>query len=372
MNAFPARPVPMTLIALVIVAMLAGLAAGAIAWRWRRPRRRAEDGGGGGAFPLGCGAWIPQAATGLALTLAFAVIVLGGLVLAVLAYLVRGNTEVVRIDSGVAEWGARNASGFTTDVLTAITHVGEPTVVIALAALVAIAETIRTRSRWVLPFMALVVAGNGLITTTIKQLADRARPTLNPIAETLGPSFPSGHSSWSAAFLAATALLATRGRNRRARALIAGACAAAAVSVAATRVLLDVHWLSDVIAGLALGSAWFCVCAIACGGRLLRFGAPAEQAERKHDSAVAAGAPAWRVATPDPVALLAGSGSVARLGRCEGRQLERASTRRAWPHQPRDRRRARHQRQDRVVRVLLGALSKAPRIRVRARRLPRT
>ena len=277
----------MTLIALVIVAMLAGLAAGAIAWRWAgragAPRTEAVIARSRWARRLD-----PQAATGLALTLAFAVIVLGGLVVAVLAYLVRGSTEVVRIDSGVAEWGARNASGFTTDVLTAISHVGEPTVVIALAALVAIAETIRTRNRWVLPFMALVVAGNGLITTTIKQLADRARPPLNPIAQSLGPSFPSGHSSWSAAFLAATALLATRGRNRRARALIAGACAAAAVSIAATRVLLDVHWLSDVIAGLAVGSAWFCVCAIACGGRLLRFGAPAEQAERKHDAAVAA------------------------------------------------------------------------------------
>ena len=68
----------------------------------------------------------PQAATGLALTLAFAVIVLGGLVLGVLAYLVRGNTEVVRIDSGVADGAPANASGFTTDVLTAITHSASP------------------------------------------------------------------------------------------------------------------------------------------------------------------------------------------------------------------------------------------------------
>jgi len=42
-----------------------------------------------------------------------------------------------------------------------------------------------------------------------------------------------------------------------------------------------VHWLSDVIAGLALGYAWFAVCAIAFGGRLLRFGAPAEEAVRE-------------------------------------------------------------------------------------------
>ena len=45
--------------------------------------------------------------------------------------------------------------------------------------------------------------------------------------------------------------------------------------VAGSRVLLDVHWLSDVIAGLALGSAWFSVCVVAFGGRLLECGAGA-------------------------------------------------------------------------------------------------
>ena len=59
----------------------------------------------------------------------------------------------------------------------------------------------------------------------------------------------------------------------------AGGAVAIAVAVAASRVFLDVHWLSDVIGGLALGWAWFALCGIAFGGRLLRFGAGAEVAE---------------------------------------------------------------------------------------------
>ena len=103
---------------------------------------------------------------------------------------------------------------------------------------------------------------------------------VTPIAETLGPSFPSGHSSWTAAFFAAAALLIGRGRSPRARSAIAGVAAALVVMVAGSRVLLGVHWLSDVIAGMAIGLAWFCVCAVAFGGRLVRFGAAADEAAR--------------------------------------------------------------------------------------------
>jgi undecaprenyl-diphosphatase len=45
-------------------------------------------------------------------------------------------------------------------------------------------------------------------------------------------------------------------------------------------VLLDFHWLTDVIGGLLLGWAWFSICAVAFGGRLLVFGATAEVAAR--------------------------------------------------------------------------------------------
>ena len=129
-----------------------------------------------------------------------------------------------------------------------------------------------------MPFLLVVLAGNELVTTGIKDLVDRARPTLNPVAQTLGPSFPSGHSSTAAAFYAALALMLARGRRPRVRALLAGTAAAIAIAVAASRVLLDVHWLSDVIAGVLLGWAWFALSAVAFGGRRVHFAEPMERA----------------------------------------------------------------------------------------------
>ena len=282
----------MTLLLLLIAAGVAG------------PRRRPRS---PGASPRGPGAYTarpaaeaaarrpglrtalgrrldPGTATGLALTAALVLIAGGGLVLAVLAHLVRGDTDLVRLDASVATWGDRHMTPLAHDGLDAVTTLGEPTVVAVLAAVVAVAETVRTRSRWVVPFVLVVVAGNGILTTTVKHLADRVRPDVNAVAATLGPSFPSGHSSWSIAFFAASALLLGRGRDGRTRAWLAGAAGALTVLVAGSRVLLSVHWLSDVIAGLALGAAWFAVCAIAFGGRLLRFGAPAEAAVRARTS----------------------------------------------------------------------------------------
>ena len=270
----------MSLTVLVITAASFGVLTGAAARLYgRRSTRREppsqavaeETGRVLGRFTGLPGRLAPRAATSLALTIALVAVAVFGVALAALAFLVRGRTPL-GIDSSAEAWADRHASATSTDVLELLTHLGDPPVVVALAAVLGAVETYRTRSRWVLPFLAVVVAGNGFLTTTIKELADRVRPALNPVAETLGPSFPSGHSSWSAAFWAAAALLLTRQRPPKWRPVIIGACAAMAAAVGATRVLLGVHWVTDVAAGLALGWMWFAGCAVAFGGRRLRFG----------------------------------------------------------------------------------------------------
>ena len=220
----------------------------------------------------------PAMATGLALSAAVATMIVGGFVVGVLALLVRGNSTLSGIDSSVADWGNAHATHLSTRLLYWVTDLGDWPIAPLIGIPILLYEWRRAPSRYLFPFLLLVYAGDKGITNGIKALVDRARPTLNPIAETLGPSFPSGHSSTAASFYAALALILARRRGARVRALLAGSAAAIAVAVASSRVLLDVHWLSDVIAGVMLGWAWFALCAVAFGGRRLSFAEPLKQA----------------------------------------------------------------------------------------------
>lgn len=220
----------------------------------------------------------PALATGLALTAAVVIMIGGGLVVAVLTYLVRGNSTLASIDSSAADWGHDHATGLSTRMLYWVTDLGDWPIVPLIGIAVLLFEWRRAPSRYLLLFLFAVFAGDKLVTNGIKYLVDRARPTLNPIAETFGPSFPSGHSSTAASFYAALALILARRRTARVRALLAGSAGGIAVAVASSRVLLDVHWLSDVIAGVLVGWAWFALCSIAFGGRQMHFAEPMERA----------------------------------------------------------------------------------------------
>jgi undecaprenyl-diphosphatase len=221
----------------------------------------------------------PAALTGLALTVAAAIVVIGGLAVGLLLVMVRREVGFARWDLSAASWGAKHATDISTEVMRNLSMVGGTAGLLVIVLVTAVLEYRRIPSRAVLAFLAAVAIGQNLLANGIKALVDRARPNLSQLTGFAGSSFPSGHSTAAAAVLAAVALVVSRRRSPRGRALIAGTAAGLAAVVATTRVFLGVHWLTDVMAGLALGWAWFALCSIAFGGRILRFGAPVIVAE---------------------------------------------------------------------------------------------
>jgi undecaprenyl-diphosphatase len=221
----------------------------------------------------------PSILTGVALTVAAAVVVLGGLAVGVLLLMVRREVGFARWDLSAASWGAEHASDVSSQFLRNVSLIGGTVGIIVIVVVTAVLEYRRIPSRAIIAFLVAVAVGQNLLANGIKLLVDRARPDVSQLTGFSGSSFPSGHSTAAAAVLAGVALVISRRRSPRVRAVIAGAAAGLAAAVAATRVFLGVHWLTDVMAGLALGWAWFALCSIAFGGRIMRFGAPVIMAE---------------------------------------------------------------------------------------------
>lgn len=117
--------------------------------------------------------------------------------------------------------------------------------------------------RRALAHLLVATAGGGLLTATLKQLVGRARPDLVAhLVAVHSPSFPSGHAADTAFVFATLAMVAASpGTAPAERRYLMAAALLLSVSVGVTRVILGVHWPSDVLAGWAIGGLWAAACA---------------------------------------------------------------------------------------------------------------
>jgi undecaprenyl-diphosphatase len=215
----------------------------------------------------------------LALTAALIVLVAGVVAFGLLIWMIRTNIGFAHFDLGAARFAAKHATPASTQALRDLSQLGGAAVLGPLAVVMCLAVVRRDRLVAVATFLLLSVGGQFAVVDLIKWIVDRARPNIDRLTGFSGPSFPSGHAAASAASFAAFALLLGIGRAPRTKATLAAVAVALAVGIASSRVFLGVHWLTDVLGGLAFGWTWFAVCSIAFGGRLLHFGAPVEQAQ---------------------------------------------------------------------------------------------
>ena len=141
-------------------------------------------------------------------------------------------------------------------VVKAVTWLGSDgvlwTVIVSCTLLLAI------RRRWRLAGY-LVVTGAGALTLDpiLKSLVGRLRPVVaHPIAHGGGNSFPSGHSLGSIVCYGAVLLVFLPAVRRRWRTRVTAFVVVLVAAIGISRLLLGVHYISDVLGGWALGVTW--------------------------------------------------------------------------------------------------------------------
>jgi undecaprenyl-diphosphatase len=175
-----------------------------------------------------------------------------------LAYVVaRGSTR--QLDLSLLAFFRTHQPDWLHVPLLAVTWLGNASTLIAIVTLSVIGFWRAGRFRP--DGLTLLIAGLGgwLLLESIKWLFQRPRPEAGVLVVT-GYSFPSGHAYLSLTLYSLLAHLLSRGASRKRRAISLGAAIAGALLIGSSRVLLGVHYPSDVLAGFAAAIPWLWGC----------------------------------------------------------------------------------------------------------------
>ena len=158
-------------------------------------------------------------------------------------------------------------------VFALLTHFGDTLTLTGLCMVGALA-LLRQRRYGLCVGWVLAFVGNAGLNQVLKSIFERTRPVHdNGLAFADGWSFPSGHASGSVVAYGMLAYLLVRllpARHAPAHLPIVAAAAALAFTIGSSRVFVQVHFASDVLAGFASGTAWLVVCISAV--ELARYG----------------------------------------------------------------------------------------------------
>jgi undecaprenyl-diphosphatase len=196
----------------------------------------------------------------LRLGLGFAIIVAAALVFATLAEAVEAGKVLGRIDGILSAAVGQSTPERVRQVFAWLTHLGDPATLamvgIVVAGVLLAAGEYPLAAGWI-----VALAGNAALNPVLKNVFERARPVHDQaITVVSGWSFPSGHSSGSvvAYGMLAYVIIRTAARPWHLPAMLAAATIAFVTGC--SRVFLQVHYATDVVAGFASGTAWLAIC----------------------------------------------------------------------------------------------------------------
>jgi undecaprenyl-diphosphatase len=203
---------------------------------------------------------------GMRLTTASALALLGLVPFALIAALVAGGWPPLHdLDRAVTDSLHTWALGHPhwTEANIWWTNIFDP-MPLRAAALVLVIWLVRRHAKRLALWAATTMAVGGILGALLKLLVGRHRPDLlDPVARATGYSFPSGHAlnaALTAGVFVLVLLPVARGAKRW---VLWGSAIAVTVLTGLSRIVLGVHWTSDVVAGWLLGIAVVAVTAAA-------------------------------------------------------------------------------------------------------------
>jgi undecaprenyl-diphosphatase len=167
-----------------------------------------------------------------------------------LALDVTGHGRLDRLDARAARWVVAEIPGWAQRTAEVFTHLGS---IWTLAGLTALGALVLLRAARRLDAAVLVssLMAVSLVTTALKSAFGRQRPELGTFPLPGSASFPSGHTSGSTVVFVLLAVLLARRRRASLTAVAAGLAGLVGVS----RVVVEAHWVTDVLAGYCVGAA---------------------------------------------------------------------------------------------------------------------
>ena len=198
---------------------------------------------------------------GLHLTVGVVLTLAAGWLFGEIAEQVSRQGGLTLVDDWLAHWLHAQARPATTAALMLITNWHDTLGVLCMAAI--LMAVLAWRRAWYWTLAVLVsVPGGMLLNWILKQVFQRHRPSFeDPLLTLASYSFPSGHTIGATLLYGVlAAYLVCIWRHWGARVAV-GALACLMVGlVALSRIALGAHYLSDVMAAVALGCTWLAVC----------------------------------------------------------------------------------------------------------------
>lgn len=190
-----------------------------------------------------------------------AVISAAAVLLAVLLFMeivdeIRPGEELARFDEALRAGLAEHSSPAMLQFFAAVTHLGDRAVLTGIVVVISLILLWRRRW-WLCGAWLLATAGGGAVNMLLKSLFARERPLhTHGFAAADGWSFPSGHTSGSWIVYGLLSYLAVLMLPRLLHVPVVIASVALALLVGFSRVVLQVHYISDVLAGYCFATAW--------------------------------------------------------------------------------------------------------------------